>query len=203
VLSRPVGKVAVLVHRLRADGTSIWRTLVDDVLPFNGFGQSAPPVGLIQTNDPVDGPNADRQDGQRDDGFVVAARKRLVKLDAAGALEWNAELMLAAATSQGSLAIHGLTQHCDYGRPIRCDVVAVGEVTKRDSATSSSASGFVAFVDPDGDLRTEVYPPRDFFGLRIDSQAGAEAVPANYAPTEVSLVSDAGGYGSRSWHAAG
>jgi len=170
VLSRSVGRDSALVRRLAADGSPLWRTLLRRVLAPT-FNISTPPVDLIQTDDPVDGRDADQYDRERDDGFVLATRHRVVKLNSGGAVQWNSELALerAAPDSQRHLNIHGLAQHCDYGRPPRCDVVAVGGLQKQNAPGSSGPSGFVAFLDQDGDVRAEAYAPDDLWGSRIRS----------------------------------
>lgn len=165
VLARPMWSGA-LVHRLRADGTVRFRTVVPDFLhTTNTFGSRPDAADLVQTDDPVDGANADLHDGIADDGFVLAGGRRVIKLDADGALQWNEEIDLEGAVDGNfNLSIGGLTQHCDYGRPTRCDFVVVGSVSRQFSPTSAGITGFAAFLNQDGSLRAEVYPPRDASG---------------------------------------
>lgn len=171
VLARSIRRTHGLVHRLAADGTLRWRTLLRGMF----FSRNAPdllsPVDLVQTDDPVDGRDADQYDGRADDGFVLATQRKLFKLDAGGALQWQSEPRLSQAVADGNdfLAINAVTQHCDYGRPPRCDTVAVGGVQKRNGPGSASPSGFVAFVDTGGGLRAEAYTPDDAGGSRIRS----------------------------------
>lgn len=179
VLSRTVGRSSALVRRLLADGAPLWRTVLGNVLPV--FGVSSAPVDLIQTDDAVDGSGGDLHDGQRDDGFVLATIERVIKLAADGALEWNAGLTLQGSVpSNPELSISRLTQHCDYGRPTRCDVVAVGSVKTQTAPlidpNLGRPSGFVAFVNPDGSPRTQVYAPRDAVGTPVFTSFGRIAM---------------------------
>jgi len=123
VLARPVAG-GTLVHRLLADGSPLWRTVLGDI---------EVPAGLIQTDDAVDGPDGDLQDGQRDDGFALAGNDRVIQLDANGAVKWNTNLAPDPVVGgSDDVFINDLTQLCDYGRPTRCDVIAVGRSNKED-----------------------------------------------------------------------
>jgi Divergent InlB B-repeat domain/Domain of unknown function (DUF5122) beta-propeller len=171
VLSRPVGRKSALVHRLRADGAPLWRTVLRDVLfAVQVSTPSIPPVDLIQTDDAVDGPDRDLHDGLADDGFALATVDRVIKLAADGTVEWNAGLTLQGSVRfDPQLIINRLTQHCDYGRPTRCDVVVLGSVDTQTAPLIDpdlgTPSGFVAFVNHDGSTRTQVYAPRDAAGV--------------------------------------
>lgn len=180
IVARSVGKGA-LVHRLRADGSVRWRRAIAGFNAEDDRSAAPPLADIVQTDDPVDGADGDLHDGQRDDGFLLASRTRVVKLDAEGALQWNTGVELEGLAPNHHFSVHGLAQHCDYGRPTRCDAVVVGSAFDRDLPNSSTQSGFIAFLDLDagGERRAEAWPPTDpATGSRIATLlriAGAEA----------------------------
>ena len=132
IVARSVGNAA-LVHRLRADGSVRWRRAIAGFNAEDDRSTAPPLADIVQTDDPVDGADGDLRDGQRDDGFLLASRTRVVKLDAEGALHWNTGVELEGCLAPNHhFSVHGLAQHCDYGRPTRCDAVVVGSAFDRD-----------------------------------------------------------------------
>lgn len=158
VLARGVDG-GVLVQRLDANGFPMWRRAIGGMLRGElEAGDYFAPSGLIQTDDPVDGHDGDLHDGQRDDGFVLTGADRVIKLRADGSLQWHTNLGPAPPLRLSpSVFINDLTQVCDYGRPTRCDVIAVGRSDAEDDQGRRRFRGYAFFLGDDGDVRDDAF----------------------------------------------
>lgn len=152
VFAHFVGNGYVTIRRLLADGAPLWRRTVR---PSADLWR---PIDLIQTDDAVDGPNANRYDGMPDDGFALALTIKdfparsggpedyVVKLDAAGAVLWQSALE-SGDLEDTDVVVEDLMQHCDYGREPVCNLIAVG---------AAAEAAFASLIDADGDVQATV-----------------------------------------------
>jgi hypothetical protein len=172
MLARRVGRNSVLVRRLGPDGSPYWRAVLSDINPSTGRvvpdSYPYPPFALIQTDDPVDGSDGDLHDGLRDDGFLLSTPQRLIKFDADGAVLWNRVFAFAGAPVESGTSIHGLAQHCNYGRPTRCYLIVIGRtrtpVPPFLDPRNREPNAFLARLHEDGEESDRFFSPRDSAG---------------------------------------